>query len=82
MTKKFKKQLTPFLCPACGSHQIEGGPVEVWEWEEDKIKMQHTSQECGCLVCNTEWQDIYKLDRTIIISVPKEFEYLLDEEEE
>ena len=40
-------------CPHCGSNQLEGGPVE--------IDAGVATQNIGCLACQQEWTDQYKL---------------------
>ncbi len=40
-------------CPACGSEDIEGGPLDV--------SGNTCGQEMGCSVCNLEWIDRYTL---------------------
>lgn len=47
-------------CPKCGSDEIEGDDISV---EGNEVW-----QECGCLVCNAEWNDIYEFKRQEIIS--------------
>jgi len=41
-------------CPFCGSDEIEGSSVEV--------DSSSAWQEVGCNNCDSEWNDIYKLD--------------------
>lgn len=40
-------------CPACGSWDIEGGPVE--------IDGTHALQRCRCSGCGARWTDDYEL---------------------
>lgn len=40
-------------CPVCGSDEIEGDSVD--------ISGRQAGQECRCLVCEAEWEDLYEL---------------------
>ena len=55
-------------CPYCGSHEIEGGPVEIHEGQ--------TFQEVSCTSCNAAWQNEYTLVNTSMISHPKKYKTL------
>lgn len=41
------------ICPFCQSDQIEGGSID--------IDGDTAAQRVGCLVCDHEWFDLYKL---------------------
>lgn len=41
------------ICPFCGDHDIEGGPVDV--------ESNFAWQDIKCNACEKTWQDIYTL---------------------
>lgn len=45
-------------CPACLSHDIEGGPVDIADGQAE--------QEVACLSCHAGWTTVYTFNRNIV----------------
>lgn len=60
MSQREYKRRGAWCCPACGSSKVEG------VYAADVMGLR-AEQHVKCVVCNSQWIDVYKLERYYIL---------------